>query len=169
VTPELCTTHGFRAKLSVIHKQGELNRIVVDEAHCISGEFSHRRGHLDVPDGSVTEWGHDFRAAFKALYWFKSEFPTVPVMAVTATATERVREDIIKILRLPPPPQLKTFLLSTSRPNLHCEIRYVNDTINPLDSLLKWLKAVYKRRQSREDSGGRCSAVSGLIYCQKVL
>jgi hypothetical protein len=38
VTPELCVTNGFRTKLGVIHQQGELNRIVVDEAHCISGK-----------------------------------------------------------------------------------------------------------------------------------
>ncbi|KAI5841304.1 P-loop containing nucleoside triphosphate hydrolase protein [Tricharina praecox] len=150
VTPELCTTPGFRAKLGVLHKDGELNRIVVDEAHCIS------------------EWGHDFRAAFKQLYWFKCEFPSVPVIAVTATATARVREDIIKILRLPPPPQLKIYLTPTSRSNLHYEIRYINDSINPLDELVKWLTGVYKRRKARDGGAEeRHSAVSGLIYCSK--
>ncbi|KAF8252820.1 ATP-dependent DNA helicase [Wilcoxina mikolae CBS 423.85] len=149
VTPELCETQNFRNKLRIVYQQGELNRIVIDEAHCIS------------------EWGHDFRAAFKKLYWFKTEFPNVPMMAVTATATARVRKDIVKILRLPPPPKLQMFLLSTSRANLHYEIRYVNDQINPLDDLLKWLNGVYKRRKSREDSGERYSAVSGLIYCQR--
>ncbi|KAA8908132.1 P-loop containing nucleoside triphosphate hydrolase protein [Sphaerosporella brunnea] len=153
VTPELCATPNFRAKLAIVHKQGELNRIVVDEAHCIS------------------EWGHDFRAAFKQLYWFKCEFPKVPIMAVTATATHRVREDIIRILRLPPPPQLQMFLLSTSRANLHYEIRYINDSINPLDDILAWLKGVYQRKKDmdiRDSTGQRHTAVSGLIYCQKV-
>jgi hypothetical protein len=62
--------------------------------------------------------------------------------------------------------------------NLHYEIRYVNDTIDPLENLLKWLKGVYARRKSRNatgtvntagnGSGDRHSAVSGLIYCHKV-
>jgi len=46
VTPELCTTPGFRAKLEVLHNDGELNRIVVDEAHCISG-LDHDRLETD--------------------------------------------------------------------------------------------------------------------------
>ncbi|KAI5819414.1 P-loop containing nucleoside triphosphate hydrolase protein [Pyronema omphalodes] len=148
VTPELCETPGFRAKLKWIYKQGELNRFVIDEAHCIS------------------EWGHDFRGAFKKLYWFKTEFPTVPIMAVTATANKRVRDDIVKILRLPPAPKLQMFLSSTSRTNLHYEIRYTNQDTPLLDNVIQWLKGVYKRRKSRVPNE-RPTAVSGLIYCHR--
>ena len=94
VTPELCATDAFRRRLAVVHKQGELNRIVLDEAHCIS------------------EWGHDFRPAFKKLAWFKRELEGVPVMAVTATATERVRDDVVESLGMAE--GVKMFLLATT-------------------------------------------------------
>lgn len=104
-------------------------------------------------------------------------------MAVTATATERVRADISKILDFPP--SLKVFLLSTSRTflpisysnqastdtqtegnNLHYEIRYTNDSFDRFKNLITWLGDVYKRRGLRQDKNQRPSAVSGLIYCR---
>ena len=86
VTPELCQTETFRRNLQTIHSQGELIRIAIDEAHCIS------------------EWGHDFRPAYKELGWFRRALsnPPVPISALTATATPRVRADIIKLLGLDP-------------------------------------------------------------------
>ncbi|KAH8144272.1 uncharacterized protein LAJ45_11756 [Morchella importuna] len=132
VTPELCATQSFRRKLALVYRQRELNRIVIDEAHCIS------------------EWGHDFRPSFKQLSFFKSEYPSVPVMAVTATATEKVRFDILKILNLPSP-ATKIFLLSTSRNNLHYEIRYMNDSFDTFKDMVAWLREVYARRELHQD------------------
>src|SRR6202163_3050770 len=60
-------------------------QIAIDEAHCIS------------------EWGHDFRPEYRELKKLRTHFPDVPVMALTATATERVRADIIKQLQLHDP------------------------------------------------------------------
>src|SRR5438552_928863 len=57
-------------------------QIAIDEAHCIS------------------EWGHDFRPEYRELKNLRTHFPDVPIMALTATATERVRDDIIKQLKL---------------------------------------------------------------------
>lgn len=115
-----------------------------------------------------SEWGHDFRPAFKLLSMFKMEYPLVPITAVTATATDRVREDIVTILRLPPPPVLKMFLLSTARTNLHYEVRFKNDEANILDDFLSWLRGVHRRRQERGcPEGERPDAVSGIIYCQR--
>lgn len=68
-----------------ILKQVKLNSIAVDEAHCVS------------------QWGHDFRPEYRQLGKLKNIFPNLPVHAYTATASERVREDIAKQLNLSNP------------------------------------------------------------------
>ena len=84
VTPELVLTETFRRTLETIYSQGELSRIAIDEAHCIS------------------EWGHDFRPAYCHLSHFRLAYPTVPLICLTATAPPSVRADIIKTLGLNP-------------------------------------------------------------------
>lgn len=169
VTPELCLTESFRRNLLTIYNQGELQRIAIDEAHCIS------------------EWGHDFRPAYKELCWFKRTLrnPPVPITALTATATPRVREDIIALLELPPS-TLKTFNTPSARPNIHYEVRYLADcACDPtvadaaqVRDLLSWLSAIHERRRARsclasdemkhtktesmQDSG--LAPLSGIIY-----
>src|SRR5689334_6453052 len=72
-------------------------QIAIDEAHCIS------------------EWGHDFRPEYRELKKLRAQFPDVPIMALTATATERVRDDIVKQLKLRQP---CCYVASFNRPNL---------------------------------------------------
>ena len=84
--------------------------------------------------------------------------------AVTATATQRVRDDVLAQLRMRQP---QVFLLSASRANLHYEVRYVSDAVHPLGDVLAWLQAVCRRRRARAP-GGRRGAVAGIIYCLKV-
>src|SRR5580765_3712800 len=72
-------------------------QIAIDEAHFIS------------------EWGHDFRPEYRELKKLRTHFPDVPIMALTATATERVRDDIIKQLKLHAP---RCYVASFNRPNL---------------------------------------------------
>ena len=72
-------------------------QIAIDEAHCIS------------------EWGHDFRPEYRELKKLRTHLPDVPIMALTATATERVRDDIIKQLKLRDP---CCYFASFNRPNL---------------------------------------------------
>lgn len=156
VTPEYCAMDHFRRHLHTVHQQRELSRIAIDEAHCIS------------------EWGHDFRPSFKQLSFFKQEFPDVPIMSLTATATQRVRNDIIQTLGLQQQGsigELKTFTMTTSRPNIHYEIRFKSDEKDHFDDFLAWIQAVYRRRRENperraqlEAQGCRMEAVSGIIY-----
>ncbi|KAJ5569895.1 uncharacterized protein N7459_009325 [Penicillium hispanicum] len=157
VTPELCQTDSFRRNLQVVHRQGQLTRVAIDEAHCIS------------------EWGHDFRPAYQELGWFKKHLrdPAVPITALTATATPRVRSDIINMLGLNAT-QLKLFNTPSARPNIHYEVRYLADPEDDatcagdlqVDNLLAWLKAIKKRREARigADTVERVPPVSGIIY-----
>ncbi|KXS97981.1 hypothetical protein AC578_3126 [Pseudocercospora eumusae] len=152
VTPEYCQLDHFRNHLRIVYQQQELARIAVDEAHCIS------------------EWGHDFRPSFKELNWFKKEFPDIPMICCTATATQAVREDVISTLALDPT-KLKTFTMTTSRPNLHYELRFTNDNEDRYDNLLAWIRATHARRannptrsQELTQRGERPTNVPGIIY-----
>jgi bloom syndrome protein len=139
VTPEFCQGDNFRKILRVIHAQGELARIAVDEAHCVS------------------EWGHDFRPSFQQLSFFKTEFPDVPVICLTATATARVRDDIITTLALDPK-KLKMFRMSTSRPNLHYEVRFKSDEEDHYDDFIKMLKSIHARRAENAERASQLAS-----------
>jgi ATP-dependent DNA helicase RecQ len=102
-------------------------QIAIDEAHCIS------------------EWGHDFRPEYRELKKLRTLLPDMPVMALTATATDRVRADIIKQLRLRDP---RCYVASFNRPNL--TYRVVPKSA-PYDQLL-----VFIRSRSND---------SGIVYC----
>ena len=102
-------------------------QFAIDEAHCIS------------------EWGHDFRPEYRELKKLRTHFPDVPMMALTATATERVRADIVKQLKLREP---RCFVASFDRPNL--TYRVVPKTA-PYEQLLEFIR-------SRPSD-------SGIVYC----
>ncbi len=74
-----------------------LARFVIDEAHC------------------VTQWGHDFRPDYNKLGRLKQEFPDVPLMALTATAPQKVVDSVKKILKIP---RAAIFSMSFNRSNL---------------------------------------------------
>ncbi len=93
VAPERVSMPGFRRFLSTL----DLRMIAIDEAHCIS------------------EWGHDFRPDYRTLAELRDLFPQTPIMALTATATERVQRDIVEQLRLP---DCRRFVSGFDRPNL---------------------------------------------------
>ena len=105
-----------------------VNLLAVDEAHCIS------------------EWGHDFRPEYRQLADLRQLFPTVPMMALTATATERVRKDIVTLLKLREP---SCYVASFNRPNLTYRVFAKN---KPYQQVLEFV-----RGRPRE---------SGIVYCQ---
>lgn len=150
VTPELCSLDGFRRRLEQVHEQRELARVAIDEAHCIS------------------QWGHDFRKDFKRLSWFRERFAGVPIMCLTATANPIVRDDILSTLGLAHD-NLKSFVMSAHRPNLHLEIRYTQDEGDRLFDFLKWIRSVHDRRKveprkAELEAQGERHTVSGIIY-----
>lgn len=93
VAPERLAMESFRTYLAA----QSVSLIAVDEAHCIS------------------EWGHDFRKAYRKLKSIRVRFPDVPCIALTATATEHVQEDILNQLNIP---KARTFVASLDRENL---------------------------------------------------
>ena len=112
VAPERLSLPGFRSFLHGV----DLSSIAIDEAHCIS------------------EWGHEFRPDYRNLRQLRQDFPDVPVIALTATATKRVREDIIVQLGLQ---RGKVFLSSFNRANLSYTVRPKDSTPETLISLLQ--------------------------------
>jgi ATP-dependent DNA helicase RecQ len=124
VAPERLMLSGFLSDL----EKWNVRLFAIDEAHCIS------------------EWGHDFRPEYRKLAQLRERFPKVPFMALTATATERVRADIIAHLKLREPGR---YIASFNRPNL--AYRVVAKS-KPYAQLLDFLRARPKD--------------AGIIYCQ---
>ncbi len=101
--------------------------LAIDEAHCVS------------------EWGHDFRPEYRQLAKLRAALPKVPLMALTATATERVRADIITHLKLRAP---QIFVASFNRPNLTYRVV-------PKDQPAKQIIEFVRKREHE----------AGIIYC----
>ncbi len=102
VSPERLMSAGFFGLLERLIQTVGVSGFAIDEAHCVS------------------EWGHDFRPEYRQLSVLREKFPQIEVMGLTATATERVRQDIVQQLRLRDPLiQVSSF----NRPNLFYEVR----------------------------------------------
>ncbi|KAF1946676.1 hypothetical protein EJ02DRAFT_393754 [Clathrospora elynae] len=130
VTPEMLSKNlRMISTFQELHSRGHLARIVIDEAHCVS------------------QWGHDFRPDYKALGDVVRQFPGVPVIALTATATSLVRTDVVANLGIQ---GCRQFSQSFNRPNLSYEVLPKGKgIINNIAELIK----------------ERYTGKSGIIYC----
>ncbi|CAN6703528.1 unnamed protein product [Malus baccata var. baccata] len=130
VTPEkVAKSDALLRQLENLNARQLLARIVVDEAHCVS------------------QWGHDFRPDYQALGILKQKFPNTPVLALTATATASVKEDVVQALGLV---NCIVFRQSFNRPNLWYSV--IPKTKKCLDDIDKFIK------ENHYDE-------SGIIYC----
>ncbi|MDA3855716.1 MAG: ATP-dependent DNA helicase [Candidatus Woesearchaeota archaeon] len=111
IAPERLSSDEFKSFLLGV----EISLIAIDEAHCIS------------------EWGHDFRKDYRNLKFLKKIFVGVPIIALTATATQKVKEDILKQLDLDNP---KVFVSSFDRDNLNLIVMKKKDTFDKILDLV---------------------------------
>ncbi len=106
LTPEMLNrSTKVASAIKRLHERKQLARFVIDEAHCIS------------------QWGHDFRPAYKELCNLKKKYKDIPIIALTATATSRVKSEIMEILGIQ---NCKILQQGFNRKNLYYEVRDVN-------------------------------------------
>jgi ATP-dependent DNA helicase RecQ len=127
--PERILTPRFLSMLQSLHERGLLSLFAIDEAHCVS------------------QWGHDFREEYLGLSALHEQFPGVPRLALTATADDHTRADIVQRLKLE---EARLFVASFDRPNIRYTIVEKDD---PRKQLLRFL------RDEHEDD-------AGIVYCQ---
>ncbi|GCE49417.1 ATP-dependent DNA helicase RecQ [Thermosporothrix hazakensis] len=117
LAPERVVMQKFLQLLDRIEQRVGLSLLAVDEAHCIS------------------QWGHDFRPEYRQLWRLRERYPRLPVLALTASATKQVRQDIVEQLRLIHP---YIHIASFNRPNLQYEVR--PKTLNVYPEMLELLR-----------------------------
>ena len=132
ITPEMVNQNAaVRSSLLDLHQRRQLARIVIDEAHCVS------------------QWGHDFRPDYKQLGQLRREYRGVPLIALTATATENVKIDVMHNLDMD---RCETFTQSFNRPNLSYEVRTKGKAKKVLEDIAQTINTSY-------------SGQTGIIYC----
>ncbi|CEL05443.1 Putative ATP-dependent DNA helicase [Aspergillus calidoustus] len=131
ITPEMINKNvTFAERLETLADKRRLARIVIDEAHCVS------------------QWGHDFRPDYKELGGLRARLPGVPMMALTATATENVKADVIHNLKMD---GCEVFTQSFNRPNLTYEVRSKSKASELVQNIADIINKYRKK--------------SGIVYC----
>ena len=127
--PERINTPRFLALLDSLYARGQLAFFAIDEVHCVS------------------QWGHDFRPDYRSLTVLHERYPQVGRIALTATADDLTRNDIIERLQLE---QARQFVSSFDRPNIRYTIVEKKD---PTQQLLRFIHRAH-------------SHSAGIVYCQ---
>ncbi|XP_036408637.1 ATP-dependent DNA helicase Q5 [Megalops cyprinoides] len=137
VTPEMVASPSFQPCLAGLCARGLLARLAVDEAHCVS------------------QWGHDFRPDYLKLGELRARLPGVPCVALTATAPQRVQEDVARSLRLRSP---LSFSMPVFRSNLRYDVIFRELLPDPYVHLHSFVKKAL--------GDGPVAKGCGIVYCR---
>ncbi|XP_069807799.1 ATP-dependent DNA helicase Q5 isoform X2 [Dendropsophus ebraccatus] len=141
ITPEMSVASSFQPTLNMLLSRGLLSYLIIDEAHCVS------------------DWGHDFRPDYQRLGSLRLRLPQTPCVALTATATKQVQDDIIASLKLRQP--IEMFKTPCFRSNLFYDIQIKELLGDPYGNMKDFcLKAL-----GEKNSAGRFSGC-GIVYCR---
>nr|XP_008249172.1 ATP-dependent DNA helicase Q5 isoform X1 [Oryctolagus cuniculus] len=141
ITPEMAASASFQPTLHSLVSRCLLSYLVVDEAHCVS------------------QWGHDFRPDYLRLGALRARLAHTPCVALTATATPQVQEDVFAALHLKPP--VATFKTPCFRANLFYDVQFKELISDPFGNLRDFcLKALGQKTNKGVLSG------CGIVYCR---
>ncbi|NXH15948.1 RECQ5 helicase, partial [Bucco capensis] len=141
ITPEMAAASSFQPTLNSLVSRKLLAYLIIDEAHCVS------------------QWGHDFRPDYLRLGALRARVPSTPCVALTATATKQVQEDIVAALKLKQP--LSTFKTPCFRSNLFYDVQFKELLVDPYANLKDFcLKALEVKNTTGVYSG------CGIVYCR---
>ncbi|OCT62971.1 ATP-dependent DNA helicase Q5 [Xenopus laevis] len=141
ITPEMAASASFQPILAQLLSRSLLSYLIIDEAHCVS------------------EWGHDFRPDYMRLGSLRSRIPHTPCVALTATATKQVQDDIVASLKLRQP--VSTFKTPCFRSNLFYDVQ-LKDLIGDAYGNLK--EFCLKALGTKTPQGGFPGC--GIVYCR---
>ncbi|KAI2809537.1 ATP-dependent DNA helicase Q5 [Blomia tropicalis] len=119
ITPEMATSSSFYSIADHLFRTGQLGRIAIDEAHCVS------------------QWGHDFRPSYVKLGNLKARYPSIAWIALTATASSKIVNDIFEVLKFRQP--VRKFIMSNFRPNIYYDVFFKDAYPQPLEELKKFV------------------------------
>jgi RecQ family ATP-dependent DNA helicase len=135
VTPEMLGSESGRERLQQMAKKNLISLFAIDECHCISS------------------WGHDFRPAYRKMSFLRTTYRSIPIIALTATATQKVKDDVLQSLKLDVD---KTLVLVSNfdRENIVYTVRFKDNLSSPMDDVADLVSKFGKN-------------ASGLVYCLK--
>nr|KAF6458511.1 RecQ like helicase 5 [Rousettus aegyptiacus] len=140
ITPEMAAAASFQPTLNSLVSRHLLSYLVVDEAHCVS------------------QWGHDFRPDYLRLGALRSRLAHAPCVALTATATPQVQEDVFAALHLKQP--VAAFKTPCFRANLFYDVQFKELLFDPYGNLRDFCLKALGQKADKQLSG------CGIVYCR---